>query len=118
MEKQCLDCGNNIKGRADKKFCDDQCRSNYNNRIKATEHPQIKKINQILLKNWKILNTLNPDGKSKITKSKLIKEGYNFNYHTHNYRTKNGSNYIFCYDNGFLELENEWYLLVRNNEEI
>ncbi|MBC7654417.1 MAG: DUF2116 family Zn-ribbon domain-containing protein, partial [Oligoflexus sp.] len=47
MDKQCLDCGNSIKGRADKKFCDDQCRSNYNNRIKAIEHPQIKKINQI-----------------------------------------------------------------------
>jgi predicted nucleic acid-binding Zn ribbon protein len=111
MDKQCLDCGNIIKGRADKKFCDDQCRSNYNNRIKATEN------HQILLKNWKILNALNPEGKTKLSKTRLIKEGYNFNYQTHNYQTKTGSNYVFCYDNGFLALENDWFLLVRNNEE-
>ena len=38
-EKRCLECGDVIKGRADKKFCDDQCRSNYNMAIGAVFLP-------------------------------------------------------------------------------
>ena len=33
MEKQCLECGTAIRGRADKKFCSDQCRNQYNNTL-------------------------------------------------------------------------------------
>ncbi|MFA6947300.1 MAG: DUF2116 family Zn-ribbon domain-containing protein, partial [Pedobacter sp.] len=33
MERECLDCGAALRGRTDKKFCDDQCRSNFNNRM-------------------------------------------------------------------------------------
>ena len=29
--KKCLSCGKLLKGRVDKKFCDDYCRNNYNN---------------------------------------------------------------------------------------
>ncbi|RYF12576.1 MAG: DUF2116 family Zn-ribbon domain-containing protein, partial [Flavobacteriales bacterium] len=37
MNRFCLDCNTEIKGRADKKFCDDQCRNNYNNRRKSED---------------------------------------------------------------------------------
>jgi hypothetical protein len=30
----CWDCGAELKGRVDMKFCDNQCRGNYNNRIR------------------------------------------------------------------------------------
>ena len=117
MEKQCLDCGTAIKGRADKKFCDDQCRSNYNNRLKADDSKEVKRINSILFKNRKILHTLNPDGKTKVPKNKLEKAGFNFSYFTHQYQTAKGAVYIFCYDYGYLALENDWYLLVKKQEE-
>src|SRR6476661_7735120 len=100
MEKLCLDCGITIKGRADKKFCDDQCRSNYNNRLKAESTGVVKTINQILAKNRKVMEKLNPEGKAKTTKSKLVKEGFNFNYLTHSYSTQKGQTYKFCYEYG------------------
>ena len=117
MEKNCLDCNARIKGRADKKFCDDQCRSNYNNRLKADDSKEVKRINNLLLKNRKILIMLNPDGKTKLPKTKLDKAGFNFNYFTHQYHTAKGAVYIFCYDQGYLSLENDWYLLVKKQEE-
>jgi hypothetical protein len=117
MEKQCLDCGTTLKGRADKKFCDDQCRSNYNNRIKADDSKEVKRINSILFKNRKILTALNLDGKTKVPRSKLEKSGFNFSYATHQYQTAKGAVYVFCYEHGYLPLENDWYLLVKKLEE-
>lgn len=117
MNKQCMDCGATIKGRADKKFCDDQCRSNYNNRLKADDSKEVKRINSILFKNRKILTVLNPDGKTKVGKTKLEKLGFNFSYYTHQYHTAKGSVYVFCYDYGYLALENDWFLLVKKLEE-
>ena len=116
MEKTCLDCGSTIKGRADKKFCDDQCRSNYNNRLKAETTGIVKTINQVLGKNRKILEKLNPEGKAKVAKAKLLKEGFNFTYLTHTYSTQKGQTYKFCYEYGYLELEQDWLLLVKREE--
>lgn len=30
----CLNCDKTLKGRTDKKFCDDYCRNSYNNQLK------------------------------------------------------------------------------------
>lgn len=103
-------------GRADKKFCDDQCRSNYNNRQRADDLTQVKIINHILLKNRKILVQLNITGKTKVAKAKLEKAGFNFAYFTHIYETAKGNSYYFCYEQGYLALENEFYLLVKTHE--
>ncbi len=116
MEKQCLDCGQTVKGRSDKKFCDDQCRSNHNNKAKADESKEVKRINSILFKNRRILIALNADGKTKVPKLKLEKESFNFSYFTHTYETSKGNSYRFCYDQGYLKLDNDWYLLVRKQE--
>jgi hypothetical protein len=113
MEKKCLDCELVIKGRADKKFCDDQCRSNYNNKIKTDHHAQVKAINQILLKNRKVLEKLNPEGTIKVPEAKLLQKGFNFKYLTHTYTTQKGDLYKFCYEFGYLKLEHDYYLLVK-----
>ena len=116
MEKTCLDCETPIKGRTDKKFCDDQCRSNYNNRLKSDQSGNIKMINAILKKNRKILDKFNPEGKVKLLKNKLVQAGFNFGYHTHIYQTQKGQIYTFCYEYGYLELEKDWLLLVKRSE--
>jgi len=116
MERSCLDCGKPVKGRTDKKFCDDLCRNNYNNRLKSGDNPIIRKINLILKKNRTILFKLNPDGKTKITRKKLLSAGFNFDYQTHTYLTQNKNIYIFCYEYGYLQLENDDLLLVKREE--
>ncbi len=115
--KTCLACGAPVKGRSDKKFCDDQCRSSYNNSLNSDVSNYMRTVNNILRKNRRILETLNVDGKTKVPKSKLLLKGYNFDYHTNTLHTKAGKTYFFCYEHGFLPIENDWVMLVVRNEE-
>lgn len=116
MERLCLDCNALIRGRADKKFCDDQCRSNYNNRLKAISNSFMKQVDQILKKNRAILKAKNPNGKIKIKREVLLRKGFDFNFHTHIYATQKGSTYVFCYEYGYLCLDHEEVLLVVKNK--
>lgn len=116
MEKFCIDCGATVKGRSDKKFCDDQCRTNYNNKLKTENHKTIRFINSILNKNRRILEKLNPTGKVKMPLKKLLEEGYNLNFHTHIYNTQNGNKYFFCYEYGYLLIDEHHVLLVKKEE--
>ena len=116
MERLCLDCNTQLKGRTDKKFCDDQCRSNYNNRVKAEDFSFMNTVNKVLKKNRAILKAKNPDGKIKVQRDFLVRKGFDFNYHTHIYATQKGTTYFFCYEYGYLPLENEAFLLVKREE--
>lgn len=116
MKRICLDCSEPIQGRADKKFCDDQCRSNYNNRLKTDQSNFEREVNTILRKNKSILRQANPEGKTKTNKDKLLSKGFNFNYFTHVYQTQKGHQYHFCYEYGYLRLDNEEILLVKRDE--
>lgn len=116
--KKCASCGEVLKGRIDKKFCDDACRSNYNNKLNSDSTALMKTINNVLRKNRRILESLIPqeEGKTKVTLKKLQDLGYNFNYQTHTYITKAGANYIFCYEYGYLALEGNMFMLVKRLE--
>jgi len=113
MEKNCLECKQPIKGRADKKFCDDSCRNEYNNRVNKDSKNLIRNVNNRLRKNWRILEELNPENKTKTSRSKLIEKGFDFSYFTSTYTTKIGTVYYFVYDQGYLQLENEYCALVK-----
>ncbi len=113
MQKSCLECGEKLVGRIDKKFCSDYCRNAYNNRVNKDSKNLIRNINNRLRKNWRILEELNPDGKSKTTRRKLIEKGFDFNYFTSTYTTKVGTVYYFVYDQGYLPLDNDYFALVK-----
>ena len=115
MQKSCLECGEKIVGRVDKKFCSDYCRNAYNNNRNKDSKNLVRNINNQLRKNYRILEELNPEGKSKTSKSKLISKGFNFEYITSIYTTKAGTVYYFVYDQGYLPLEGEYYALVKKN---
>lgn len=112
MKRHCQECGVEFFGRRDKKFCSDPCRNTYNNRLNRDETNFIRNVNYTLRKNRRILAELNPNGKTKIHRDKLVQKGFNFQYFTNLYRTKKGNTYHFCYDQGYLELEDNYYALV------
>ncbi len=116
MERKCLDCGEPLVGRADKKFCDDACRANYNNRRNSEESSYLRKVNSILKRNRRILETLNPEGKGKVKWRTLISEGFNFDYITDMHETSKGTQYRFCYEYGYLLLDNDEVLLVKRKD--
>jgi predicted nucleic acid-binding Zn ribbon protein len=110
--KKCLECEEAIRGREDKRFCSDNCRSAYNNRLNAESNKLIRNTNNILKRNRRILLKFNPKGKAKIHKDKLLEAGFKFNYLTSFFITKAGKEYRFVYDQGYLELDNGYYALV------
>ena len=112
--RNCPECGDKIIGRSDKKFCSDQCRNTYNNKLNSDASNTVRNINNILRKNRRILQSLTKQsGKTMVSKDILLSKGFNFTYHTHTYITKKGVNYQFCYEHGYLFLKDKnLYLLV------
>jgi hypothetical protein len=120
--KACLFCHKPLKGRVDKKFCDDYCRNNYNNQLKSKGNHSVfvRSINNTLLKNRKILEAVLGDkeeGMTKASREKLLQQGFSFKYFTHQFINKEGKAYYYCYDYGYLPLGGDWYLIVRRKEE-
>lgn len=117
IKRECLACGKTLHGRADKKFCNDYCRNAYNNSQKAATTPIVRNINNALLKNRRVLETvLGTEDMQKVTKEKLLQQGFQFRFITHTYTNKKGNTYCFCYEYGYLPLENDWYLVVKRKE--
>lgn len=115
-KRTCPECGEIILGRADKKFCSDLCRNSFNNRQNSDSTNYMRTVNNILRKNRRILEELNPSGKTSIHKEKLDEKGFNFHYHTNSYTTKKAQTYYFCYEQGYLAVENNYYLLVKDKK--
>ncbi len=111
----CLECGDKIIGRSDKKFCNDGCRNAYNNKNNKDSTNLMRNINNKLRKNHRILCEINTDGKTKTTKQKLISNGFDFEYFTQLITYKNGSEYSFVYEQGYKFLEDDWILLVKKD---
>lgn len=116
--RNCPECGDKIIGRIDKKFCSDQCRNTFNNRLNSDSNNTVRNINNILRKNRRVLEELNKqDGKTMVTREMLLTNGFNFTYFTHTYTTQKGYTYHFCYEQGYLFLEDKnVYLLVTNRD--
>jgi predicted nucleic acid-binding Zn ribbon protein len=111
---ECIECGEKIIGRSDKKFCNDSCRNAYNNNQNKDSSNLMRNVNNKLRKNYRILSEINIEGKTKIAKSKLDGLGFDFNYLTNIKVYKNGSEYRFVYDQGYKILEEDYVLIVKN----
>lgn len=73
------------------------------------------RVDKQLKRNRRILRDYNKAGKATVRKVKLIAEGFDPNYFTHYWKTKKGQVYLFCYEYGFLSLQEngkDKYLLV------
>ncbi|WP_315824342.1 hypothetical protein [Paraflavitalea speifideaquila] len=74
--RNCPACGKPVKGRADKRFCDDYCRNNYNNQLNSDSVNYVRNVNNILRRNRRILEeTMNGVEKATSrTKAELAKK--------------------------------------------
>ncbi|MEM7573346.1 MAG: hypothetical protein AAF433_10620 [Bacteroidota bacterium] len=115
-DRACLECKEILVGRADKRFCDAVCRSAYHNRINAENTTFIRSVNKILRDNRNILAKLNPEGKTRVRRERILDHGFKFRYFTNQYSTRKGKMYHFCYDQGYLVEEGEWVTLVVRQE--
>lgn len=115
-DRECKECGHKLKGRKDQKFCSDYCRNTFNNRLNEDSTKYMRRINNILRKNRRILAELNPNGKITVDGISMAEEGFNFHYFTNMYKTQKGAIYYFCYDQGYLKMENDQYMLVHKQD--
>lgn len=109
---ECLHCGKLVAGRSDKKYCSNRCRNAYNNGINRNVTNYIRNVNNTLRKNRRILEQQLLVNKFT-TKRRLLHEGFDFDYFTAQVETKNGRVYTYCYDYGYMELENKSFLVVK-----
>jgi len=117
MEKKfCLACSALIRGRSDKRFCDDGCRNAHNNKINSVPNSFVRQINTTLRKNRRILEGLLGDEKNrKISRESLLKTGLDMDYFTNQLRNAKGQVYFFVYEFGYLSIEHDHFLLVKQN---
>lgn len=115
-QKTCLECGEPIIGRSDKKFCSDLCRNAYNNKVNADANNHVRNINNALRRNRKILEDICHDDKSKTTRNTLLDRGFDFSLITSLRTTQKGSTYYFVYEYGYLELDKDFFLVVKDNK--
>lgn len=112
--KTCLACDKPLKGRTDKKYCNDYCRNQFNSRLSADSCNLARNIVNALRRNKRILaGFLGNDRKAKTTRHHLLREGFQFKYHTHIAETRGGGQYIYCFDLGYRPLDRDAILLVR-----
>ena len=76
----------------------------------------MRNINNTLRRNYRILSELNTEGKSKTSRTKLLSKGFDFEFFTNQLQTKTGNIYYFVYNQGYLHLENDFYMLVKKNQ--
>lgn len=119
----CLECGEPVRGRADKRFCTDQCRSQYNNKLNSDRVNLVRNINLVLKKNRRIMEGLLQSGsepfKPRVVKRDvLVKAGFNFNFTTHRLTTQKGHTYSYCYEFGYREMDRDDVMVVRDEKAI
>lgn len=116
MERKCLDCGDAIKGRSDKKFCSDQCRNNYNNRLNRDANSFVRNVHLVLRRNRKVLADMYVDGRTRVHKDALLAMGFNFSFITHATETSKGEKFCYCYEYGFRISDDEYAELIFNSD--
>ena len=98
--EKCMSCDRPLAGRADKRFCDGQCRANYHNQHKRKSERMIGAVNRQIRKNRSILRKLCPEGKATVRKDRLIDSGFSFQYFSSIYEVGKLT-YYFSYEFGF-----------------
>ncbi len=112
----CRQCERPLRGRIDKKFCDDRCRNQFNNQERSVNDGVSRMINAILGKNRRILKALYDARKFRVKKTILEQLGFRADYHTHRKRVVRGKLCICYYDHGIISTGEEAYKITKLTE--
>lgn len=130
-EKHCLECGQPLgAGRQDRKFCNDVCRTAYNNtrrketpashsklpELREDETYSTRRIYDILLKNRNTLYYHTLYFGDTIALRDLVGHGFNLKFFTSEFVDDNGFVYRFCFDFGYHIHKDEVHILERPEE--
>jgi hypothetical protein len=116
--KTCRQCGKTInptKGRSDRIYCDEKCKNQFHNTKAIEENAELQRIELILKKNRRILKKMFlKKERAEIKKEKLLKEGFDFEFHTHHVTSKIKKNeFIFCFDFGYRSINADSFKIVK-----
>lgn len=100
-KKLCLYCRRRLVGRYGKKFCDNECRSSFHNKINRIEQEKTRKIDRTLKRNRFILEYQHANGTEVVDRKSLEHSGFDFDYFTHHLFSPDGNVYFFCYEFGY-----------------
>lgn len=112
----CKECKEEIHGRRDKLFCTDYCRAAFHNSANAETTSLIRRVNNKINKNRRILARFNPTGHTKVARQKLVESGLSFDFFTNTYKSRTGQLFYFCYDQGYHELGNQYVKILAKNK--
>jgi hypothetical protein len=114
--KTCQSCAAIIRGRSDKKFCNDSCRNAYNNQCRSNNAGAVKEINKILFKNRSVLESFHRPGTTRrVRKDLLLSKGLLPGFHTHQKKTRSGKQFYFCYEYGYCVISSEIILVSKQH---
>lgn len=103
QKRMCACCGDLLRGRSDKLFCDDRCRNKHHNekRKKSLLGDRARSIQRQLVKNHRILNDMLA-GRRRLTISRdhLLRRGFCFEIYSHQ-RVFCRRKWCFCLDIGY-----------------
>ncbi len=114
--RTCRACSDVIRGRSDKRFCDDLCRNKYHNqtRKRPALSDDARFIQRVLTRNHRSLCTL-LRGRSKclVHRDALIRIGFVFGVHSHRQLDRSGVESIYCLDYGYRFLDDNRVLVFK-----
>lgn len=79
------------------------------------ERGLIRRVNHLLLRNRRILEACLSDSVQSIHlfRQELSSKGFQFDYFTHSFITKDGKKYFCCYDHAYSLLSNDEFVVTR-----
>lgn len=113
--RKCPICQQEVVGRRDKIYCSTTCKSAQQYEQRLEQEDFFYKVDRQLKKNRTILKRHNQAGKTTLRKEVLLLEGFNPRFFTHYWKNHKGQVYLFCYEYGFLSLQEhgkDKYLLI------
>lgn len=112
IDRTCRLCQKKLVGRADKKFCDDACRNEFNNQLNSDINNMMRRVNNHLRKNRRILLELSEKGMRKVSRLELLALGFSFEYCTKADWPTDGSPVSYCYDAGLVQESEHQYKIL------